>query len=337
MIKFIQNYIKMFKVNRLMRKRKSSIVDNMIRNFPGFVYECYNNDGFTVKSVSYGVNRIMGYKVHELVGSEFLLFGKLIHPSDLFYVKQELQKSVNKGSRFSLIYRILTKNKSVKWVLNEGECVIQDERIIGVKGFITDITKRKNSEDSLKIVSAAVMHSLVSVIITDANGIIQYVNPKFTEVTGYSLQEVIGKNPKILKSGKHSDVFYDNLWDVISTGDEWKGEICNKNKDGELFWEIASISSVKNDEGIITQYVGVKEDITKLKEYERQNIMSDFSMNHIASAVIWITKEGDVKYVNKTACNMVGYSKEEILTKGICDIFPEYDLSSWHLLWNEID
>ncbi|MGE5795872.1 MAG: PAS domain S-box protein [Ignavibacteria bacterium] len=135
--------------------------------------------------------------------------------------------------------------------------------------IINDITAEKKSLIELKKLSSAVEQSPASVVITDLNGVIQYVNPKFTEVSGYAYNEAIGKNPRILKSGKTPEHIYVNLWKMISTGNEWKGELFNKKKNGELFWEYISISPIKNESGAITHYVAVKEDITEQKQTAR--------------------------------------------------------------------
>ena len=132
--------------------------------------------------------------------------------------------------------------------------------------YAVDITERKNAEAELIKLSRAITQSPTAVVITDLNGVIEYVNPAFTKVTGYTRKEALGNNPSILKSGIQDDEFYKELWETLSAGQMWRGELCNKNKAGELFWESASISPVANSEGEITHYVAVKEDITKRKE-----------------------------------------------------------------------
>ena len=118
--------------------------------------------------------------------------------------------------------------------------------------------------------STAVEQSANSVVITDANGVIEYVNPKFTEVSGYSREEAIGQTPRILNSGKQSDGYYADLWATISSGREWRGEICNNSKDGRRYWELSSIAPVKDESGTITNYVSIKEDISGRKLQEEQ-------------------------------------------------------------------
>lgn len=130
--------------------------------------------------------------------------------------------------------------------------------------------EQKNSELLAQKLSKAIIQSPASIVITDPDGKIEFVNPKFTELTGYTLQEAVGQNPRILKSGEHDDAFYKNLWDTITSGKDWSGEFKDKKKDGSLYWESASISPLVNEDGVITHFVAVKEDIT-----ERKKMMED--------------------------------------------------------------
>jgi PAS domain S-box-containing protein len=131
--------------------------------------------------------------------------------------------------------------------------------------IIRDITSRKKAEEQVRKLSRAIESSPTSIIITGVDGNIQYVNPKFTQVTGYSIDETIGKNPNILKTDQTPISTHNDLWKTISEGREWSGEFCNRKKNGELFWELASISPIHDEEGVITHYVAVKEDITERK------------------------------------------------------------------------
>jgi PAS domain S-box-containing protein len=133
-----------------------------------------------------------------------------------------------------------------------------------------EVAERKAAEDQLQKLSDVVEQSPVTVAITDTEGLLEYVNPKFTEVTGYKPEEVIGENPRVLKSGEQTREFYKELWDTISSGKKWIGEFDNKTKDGEIYWELASISPMKNKEGIVTHYVKVAEVITDRKRAEKE-------------------------------------------------------------------
>ena len=131
-----------------------------------------------------------------------------------------------------------------------------------------DITERKQAEQELRKLSRAVEQTGSTIVITDTAGNIEYINPKFTEITGYSHEEVIGQNPRILKSGLTERGEYEQLWQTIVKGGEWHGELLNKKKDGTLYWESVTISPILNDRGEITHFVGVKEDITERKQNE---------------------------------------------------------------------
>jgi PAS domain S-box-containing protein len=133
-----------------------------------------------------------------------------------------------------------------------------------------DVTERRQAEQELRKLSRAVEQSGSTIVITDTSGSIEYVNPKFTQITGYSYEEVIGQNPRILKSGFTPDEEYKQLWQTISSGNEWHGELLNKKKDGTLYWESVTISPIMDDRKEITHYVGVKEDITERKQNESE-------------------------------------------------------------------
>lgn len=133
------------------------------------------------------------------------------------------------------------------------------------KELTVEIAERKRIEEDMRKLFNAVEQSSCSVVITDIKGNIEYVNPKFSRVTGYALAEVIRQNPRILKSGEKPSEEYKRLWDTITSGGEWQGEFHNRKKNGEFYWEYASISPVRNAEGVITHFVAIKEDITEHK------------------------------------------------------------------------
>ncbi len=135
----------------------------------------------------------------------------------------------------------------------------------GIVGVLIDITERKRMEERLSQLGTAVEKSPASIVITDPSGRIEYVNQKFCDLTGFTVGEALGENPRILKSGHHSREFYEGLWSTIGAGHEWRGEILNRKKNGALYWEMVSISPIFDDGGNIIHFVAVKEDITDLK------------------------------------------------------------------------
>jgi len=154
------------------------------------------------------------------------------------------------------------------------------------------------TQSELTKLSKAVEQSSATVIITDTSGNIEYVNLKFVETAGYTAEEVIGRNPRFLKSGHTSSEEYTQLWETVTAGHEWQGEFHNKKKNGELYWEAASISPVKNEDGTITNFLAIKEDITKRKAYE----------NALRSA-----KE-DAEYANYTKTQFLANMSHELRT-----------------------
>jgi PAS domain S-box-containing protein len=144
----------------------------------------------------------------------------------------------------------------------------KEGRVAGSVVAFYDITERKRTEESLHKFFLAVEHSANSVVITDAGGNIEYVNPQFTKTTGWRAEEVIGRNPRILKSWEAPAGDYEKLWQTLAAGGEWRGEFRNCRKDGSLYWESASISPIRNRRGKITHFIAVTEDITARKQAE---------------------------------------------------------------------
>ena len=135
-----------------------------------------------------------------------------------------------------------------------------------------EVQERRRAELTLRKLSRAVEQSPATIVITDTQGTIEFVNPKFTELTGYTPEEAIGQNPRLLKSGKTPPETHTELWETISAGKTWEGDFLNKSKDGTLFWEHATISALRDDSGVVTHYLAVKEDVTEKKNIVQQLI-----------------------------------------------------------------
>lgn len=152
-----------------------------------------------------------------------------------------------------------------------GYPIFDDEgNVVQMIEYSIDITERKQVEQKLHKLTRAVEQSGSTIVITNTDGAIEFVNPAFTLITGYSFEEAVGQNPKILKSGYQPDAVYAELWRTITQGIVWQGELLNRKKSGELYWEHATIAPVKNNVGEVTHYVAVKDDITKRKEAEEE-------------------------------------------------------------------
>lgn len=189
----------------------------------------------------------------------------------------------------------------------------QDDEVIGLLGIYEDITERKRAEDVLRKLSTAVEQSPVSIVITDNTGAIEYVNPKFTEITGYTFAEALGQNPRVLKSGEVAQEVYKGLWNTILSGEVWRGVFHNKKKNGELFWEQASISPIRDDRGAITSFVAVKEDITERKQSEDKLYLAASVFTHAREGIMITGPDGTIIDVNDAFSRITGYSRDEVL------------------------
>ncbi len=216
---------------------------------------------------------LLGYPVDDWYKENF--WPDHIHEEDRKEVIEFCLEQTRRSKDHSFEYRMNAANGSVVWIYDVVNVFGGNNEQKLLRGIMIDITEIKIAEDKIRKLFRAVEYSPVSVVITDANGNIEYTNPKFTRITGYSLEEAIGKNPSILKSGKTSTGVYKYLWRTIKNGNEWKGEFCNRKKNGDLFWESSSISPVKNDKGIITNFIAVKEDITERKKMEEILLQSE--------------------------------------------------------------
>lgn len=150
-----------------------------------------------------------------------------------------------------------------------GGIIPLKEKLV-IQSIIRDVSKRKSAEESLRKLSQAIEQSPSSVMITDTKGVVEYVNPSFVEISGYAPEEILGQKASILRTDMTSKDVFDHMWKTILSGEKWQGELYNRKKNGEIYWEYASISPIKSDAGEITHFMAVKEDITSRKEAEEQ-------------------------------------------------------------------
>lgn len=205
--------------------------------------------------------------------------------------------------------------------------------VTGAVNMLVDITALKvaenalrTSERSLRTLSRTVEQSPTSVLVTTTSGAIDYANPKFTEVTGYSLEEVLGKNPRLLKSGVHGPEFYKDMWDTIVAGRDWKGEICNRKKNGELFWESAMIAPIHDEHGTVTHFVSLKEDITERRRATQALAESRQRLEGIVGsamdAIISINDRQSIVLFNAAAEKMFRCSAQDAIGSSIDRFIP---------------
>jgi len=215
---------------------------------------------------------MLGYSEGELQSYQGQML-KLVHPADEPRVKSELQAYLKQDSgNFASEIRMASKDGSWKWLLCRGRVTSRGDagEALLVAGTFADITERKRGEERLRLTAKVFENTMEGIAIVDLGGNILEVNEAFTRITGYPRDELIGKNPRILQSGRQDAGFYKAMWKSILENGHWRGEIWNRKKDGELIAEILTISAITNAEGKVTNYVGISSDITLLKQHEKQ-------------------------------------------------------------------
>jgi|GEM_PF-440810 len=197
-------------------------------------------------------------------------------------------------------------------------------QVIGVLGISRDITERKASELKLRMLSTAIEQSPTSVAITNTGAEIEYINSAFTREAGYTLVEVLGKNPRVLQSGMTDKKVYDDMWSKLTKGEHWQGEFINKRKNGEIFYEEAYISPIY-DGGKISHYVAVKLDITARKQAEQalreSNKKMDSLLQSLAEGAYGVDTNGSCTFVNNAFLRILGYeTQHEVIGKNIHEL-----------------
>jgi len=262
------------RVNKEKAKIKAQLTESeekyrsLIHNSVDAIYLMHNRK-FEIINPTF--EKMFGYSIDEINHSSFD-FIQLVAPESKPVIEERF-KRIQNGENIDNHYEFtaITKN-GIKKEVEASVSYIDFKESKATQGIIRDITERKAIEKKLTLLSQAVQQNPIAIEISDANGVIEYINPAFEKITGYSSGEIIGQNPRILKSGYHSNAFYKNLWNTILSGKEWIGELKNKRKNGKLYWEEAIISPIFNNKGNITHFVAVKEDVTEKKKMIKELI-----------------------------------------------------------------
>lgn len=238
---------------------------------------CVTDEYGTFEYVNKAFCSLYEYKEGELLGHNFTI----VVPDEHKIALQALHDKYIAGTdEVRGEWDVITKN---------GRCLTILADAVRVKGFdgrfkkvtfVTDITERRKYEQELQKLYLSIETSSASIVITDSSGAICYANPSFCKITGYSQEEVFGQNMRMFKSGVHDQDFYKSMWDSISNGKTWRGEICNKTKGGELFWESTIITPIPDKFGKIVNYVAIKNDISEKIDLERLKEDVDRILRH---------------------------------------------------------
>ncbi len=215
--------------------------------------------------------RILGYTAEEVAGREF---HKLIIPERY---RPDYQQGLDAFSETGY-WPIMGKNLEISGMHKDGHEVLVEMSLAAVKhagswhaiAILRDIGERKRVERQLKMGSRVMSHAYEGIMITDADCKIEMVNPAFTELTGYSAEEAVGQTPNLLQSGRHDAQFFEAMWREISEKNVWQGEVWNRRKDGDIFPALLSVSTVRDGDGKVLNYIGLFSDITRSKESEQR-------------------------------------------------------------------
>ena len=242
--------------------------------------------------------KMLGYSSEEML--EMTITD--IHPKEVFGQAVSLFDSQEPGEKRLIQFPLIRKDGGEIFANISATTSFIDGKKCNI-GFINDITELMESEKERLLLATAIDQIDEYILITDIAGVVQYINPSFEKITGYTRKEAINKTPRILKSGKHNDDFYNTLWDTILSGKTWKGHFFNKKKDGAIYEEEASISPIRNYAGDITNFVSVKRDVTnevvmeqRFRESQKMEAIGTLAggiahdFNNILSAIIGYTE-----------------------------------------------
>lgn len=247
-------------------KKSEKKYKDLAEMLPQMIFELDSAGKITYANKS--VIELTGYSNEEIENGKSIL--EIIDIPERDRASNDIEEILNGKTLYNREFTILKKNGISFPAEISASPIFSGDKTIGLRGFIIDKTESKKSQEQLRILSRAVHQNPASIIITDFDGNIEYINPKFQEVTGYSLDEIKGKNPRILSSGLKPASEYEALWKTIKAGNDWTGEFQNKKKNGEIYWASALISPVKDNEGNITHFLGLQEDITQRKRNESE-------------------------------------------------------------------
>lgn len=293
-------YDELENLNKTLEKRVIKRTEDLMES-EGRFRSLYNNtpvmlhsidgDGKLISVSEFWLDKL-GYKREEVIGENFVDF--LTGESKEYAEKVVLPEFFKKGFLNEVYLQMKKKNGGVIDVaLSETSEKNNEGQIIRSLAVLIDVTQNKKASEQIRKLSVSIEQNPIAIIITDKDGIIEYVNPKFTDVTGYTYEEAIGKKSNILKSGHTSQREYAKLWAKIKSGKEWRGEFYNKKKNGEYFWESAIISPIKNEHGEISHFVGIKEDITEKKKQEEKLIGYQNLLKGVSEAIHHLINEKD--------------------------------------------
>ena len=302
------------KVKENFQESKFKLLSNL--TFEGILI---HKNGVAV-DLNLAFENMFGYSKNEIIGLDMV---KLLYSENNQAIVYKKRKE---DTREPYILEAIKKDKTKIQVRVETKTIDNSDgyRVTAFR----DVTEELNNQEELNLMQTALNQSANSIVITNTKGEIVYVNPKFEKVSGYKLFEVKGKSPRILKSGYQPNSFYAKLWKEITSGKIWKGEFRNKAKNGDFYWEYATITPIKNKAGDITNFLSIKEDITATKNaysaLENAYLTIKEKEEHLSSILktakegFWVINNSFITTsVNDELCRITGYNPSQIVGEPI--------------------
>jgi PAS domain S-box-containing protein len=231
-----------------------------------------------IASWNAAAEHLYGYTAGEIIGQSIAQ----IIPEERHQERTEVLRRISTGEHVSHFESscITRDGRTIPVSLTVSPLKDASGNIVGTSAIIHDITERKRKEEQLRLQSAALEAAANAIVITDSQGIILWVNPAFTSLTGWSREEVVGKTPRALKSGRHDSNFYRDLWETVTAGRVWQGEMTNRRKDGSLYTEEMTITPVRDGAGAISRFIAIKQDVTRRKKAEQSLLETNTRLAH---------------------------------------------------------
>jgi diguanylate cyclase (GGDEF)-like protein/PAS domain S-box-containing protein len=253
------------------RKELLDRLQKLAAHVPGFIYQYHLHADGTASFpyASGGMAAVYGVHPDDALDGSFIAT-RVIHPDDLPGFRTSIAESARTLSSWKQEYRVILADGSIKWLKGQSSPQREPDGSTLWHGYVYDVTAERDASDRLRLAASAFANSYDGIMITDAHNVITEVNPAFTRITGYEAEEVVGKSPRMLGSGRQGAAFYAAMWQALQTDGHWSGEVWNRRKTGELYAEILSIAAVKGGDGELSHYLAVFSDITRLKAHEAE-------------------------------------------------------------------
>ena len=314
----------------------------LVGNLPGMVYRCRNDRDWTIEFASEGSLALTGYRPEELGENGVTTYNELIHPDDREPVWEQVQAALAENRPFLLRYRIRSRDGQEKQVREHGRGIVTDDGVlVALEGYIADASAEARALGQAQKLSSAIEQTADSVIVTDRGGVIEYVNPAFEHITGYTRAAAVGNKPSLVKSGMHDQAFYRRLWRTILNGQTFREVFVNRHKNGTLYYEEETITPLKDDRGTITHFVSTGKDITARMQSEQETRRMQHFLDSLVENLphmLFVKDAKDLRFVrfNKAAEELLGYARADMLGKNNYDFFPKEEADLFTAMDREV-